>query len=262
MSTRSPAPVALLADAEEPLILTGPPRFIRGEFRLQNPTADKIIVREPHVRAAVGAVSRKKSLAEGAAFPGPALVMRRIVMRPNQSRPVPVALTLDPRTPPGTYHAELVVNDQLRTVVVHVTEEVGLTIQPAEIVLASRSGDKMKKQVVFTNTGNVPISIRNLGTVVLDEELVHCRALRGALSDVGDTMTNLDEFVVALGRRYKKLYESMVLKVQNTAVTVEPGQTKPVELTITLPDKLDPRARYGGYAAISSSNLQFTIVPD
>jgi len=34
---------AFLVDAEEPLVLAGPPRAVRGEFRLQNPTAEKII---------------------------------------------------------------------------------------------------------------------------------------------------------------------------------------------------------------------------
>jgi hypothetical protein len=251
-----------MADVEEPLVLVGPPRAIRGEFRLQNPTSEKVIVREPHVRSAAAVGGKKKALAEAVHLQAPALVMRRIVMRPKQSRPVPVILALDPRTPPGTYQAELVVNDELRSVVVHVTEEVSLTISPQELLLPSRPGEKVKKRVVFTNQGNVPVPVRSLGTVVLDEELVHCRALRGALTDVGDTMTTLDDFVVALGRRYKKLYESLVLKVQNTAATIEPGETQAVDLTITLPDKLEPRSRYSGYAAISASSLQFTIVPD
>jgi hypothetical protein len=262
MSAQSAAPPALLADVEEPLVLVGPPRAVRGEFRLQNPTADKIVVREPHVRAVAPSSGRKKAVADATQLPGPTLVLRRIVMRPKQSRPIPVALTLDPRTPPGTYQAELVVNDQLRSVVMHVTEHVSLTIAPPEILLASRPGEKVKKLVVFTNGGNVPIPVRSLGTVVLDEELVHCRALRGALADVGDTMTKLDDFIAALGRRYKKLYESAVLKVHNNAVTIGPGETHAVELTITLPDKLESRSRYTGYAAISSSSLQFTIVPD
>ena len=53
-----------------------------------------------------------------------------------------------------------------------------------------------------------------------------------------------------------------MLKVQNTAVTIEPGQTRAVDLTITLPEKLESRSRYSGYAAISTNNLTFTVVPD
>ena len=53
-----------------------------------------------------------------------------------------------------------------------------------------------------------------------------------------------------------------MLKVQNDAVTIEPGRTQSVDLTITLPEKLESRSRYSGYAAISTSSLTFTIVPD
>ena len=146
--------------------------------------------------------------------------------------------------------------------VIHVTEEVALRIEPREIVLAHRAGEKTKKTVVFLNQGNVPIQIPTLGTVILDEELVHCRALRGALADVGDTMTKLDDFAAALGKRYKKLYETLALRVQNDAVTLAPGETQAVELTITLPGKLEARSRYTGYAAISTGSLAFTIVPE
>ncbi|HEX7139680.1 MAG TPA: hypothetical protein VF219_17640 [Vicinamibacterales bacterium] len=251
----------LMADADEPLVLVGPPRGIRGEFRLQNPTSDKVIVREPRFLPAAPSGRSKVALAS-AAIPESQLVMRRIIMRPGQSRPVPVALTLDRRTRPGTYHAQLEINGQQRTVVIHVTEEVSLAIAPEEIVLPHAPGEKIKKRIVFTNDGNTPISVRSLGTVVLDEELVHCRALRGALAEAGDTTESIDDFFVVLARRYKKLYETLVLKVQNTAVTIEPGETEAVDLTITLPEKLEPRSRYSGYAAISTSNLYFTIVPE
>lgn len=253
---------AFLVDAEEPLVLAGPPRAVRGEFRLQNPTAEKMTVREAVFRGGTMTGRRAKQHADIAALPESGLVMRRVVMRPGQSRPVPVALELDPRTPPGTYQAELTVNEQRRNVVIHVTEDVALQIAPNELVLTNRPGEKVKKTVVFTNVGNVPVHIRSLGTVVLDEELVHCRALRGALSDVGDTMKDLDEFAAALGKRYKQLYETLAIRVQNTAATLAPGETQAIDITVTLPEKLEARSRYTGYAAISTSSLTFTIVPD
>ena len=174
---------------------------------------------------------------------------------------VPVALSLDPRTPPGTYYLELQVQDQMREVVMHVTENVALRISPDTVVVPNLPGEKVTRNVVFTNHGNVPIELRSIGTIVLDDELASCRALRGALADVGDTMTTLDEFAAALGKRFKTIYDTMVLKVQNATISLEPGQTESVKLTITLPGNLDKRARYSGYAAISTSSLAFTIVP-
>lgn len=252
----------LLQNAELPLVLIGPPRGVRGEFRVQNPTDSKIVVRQPLLKRAAVAPRARGAAAKAAALPAEALALRRIIVRPGQSRPVPIALTLDPTTPPGTYEAQLEVEGEQRTVVMHVTEDATFSITPHELVLPSRPGEKVQKQVVFTNDGNVPLSVRTIGTVVLDEELAHCRALRGALDEVGDTMKNLDDFLVALGKRYKAIYATLVLKVQNEKTTVAPGETKAVDLTITLPEKLEPRSRYTGYAAVSTGTLTFTIVPD
>jgi hypothetical protein len=252
---------AMMTDAEEPLVLVGPPSGVRGQFRLENRSDQKVIVRAPRMRPALPPGTGKKTAALQTLSEEP-MIKRRIIMRPGQSKPIPVALTLDPRTPPGTYHAELDINGQQRMVVMHVTEDVSLSIEPETLVLASKPGEKVKKRVIFTNNGNVAISVRSLGTVVLDEELVHCRALRGVLTDVGDTAEGLDDILSALAKRYRKLYETLVLKVSNTSVTVEPGQTVAVDLTITLPEKLEPRSRYTGYAAISTSTLNFVIVPD
>lgn len=261
-----PARSPLLQHAEHPLVLIGPPRGMRGEFRVQNSTASKIIVRQPLLKRVAAASTRTTGKAAAAraaaALPGEAVVLRRIVVRAGQTRPVPIALTLDPTTPPGTYEAQLDLEGEQRTVLMHVTEDVSFSIMPDELVLPNRPGEKVQKQVVFTNDGNVPLSVRNIGPVVLDEELAHCRALRGALDEVGDTMKNLDDFLVALGRRYKAIYGTLALKVQNEKVTVAPGETRAVDLTITLPEKLEPRSRYTGYAAISNGTLTFTIVPD
>ncbi len=252
---------AQLLDAEQPLVLSGPPGAVSGAFQVRNAGSEKMRVAGARLRpsASGGKMSMRSRLATTLQDEG--VELRRIIVRPGQSRPVPVALALDPRTPPGTYHLELQVQDQLRAVLMHVTEHVSLRINPDTIVLPNQPGGKVVKHVVFTNDGNVSIDVRSIGTVVLDDELASCRALRGALSDVGDTMTTLDEFAAALGKRYKSLYDAMVLKVQNPVATLEPGETESVKLTITLPDNLDKRARYNGYAAISTSSLAFTIVP-
>ena len=261
MEELSPAPRAQLLDAEQPLVLTGPPGAVSGEFHVRNSGSEKMRVAGVRLRPSAGGgkIGMRSRLASMLQDDG--VELRRIVVRPGQSRPVPVALSLDPRTPPGTYHLELQVQDQMRDVLMHITENVSLRISPDNVVLPSLPGGKVTKHVVFTNDGNVPIEVRTIGTVVLDDELASCRALRGALSDVGDTMTTLDEFAAALGKRFKVLYDTMVLKVQNSAITLEPGQTESVKLTITLPENLDKRARYSGYAAISTSSLAFTIVP-
>jgi hypothetical protein len=257
-----PAPrVTLIQDASRPLVLVGPPRDVRGELTLQNASDEKVIVRQPVMRLGSAAARRGKH-ARAAQPRQSMLTLRRMIVRARQARQVPIALALDSTTPPGTYEAELDVDGELRHVVVHVIEDLSFSMAPAALIIPNRPGERIPKRVVFTNTGNVAISVKPVGPVVLDEELVHCRALRGALADVGATLKNLDDFIVALGHRYHDLYEARVLKVQNEKTTIEPGDTKAVDLTITLPDKLDSRARYTGLAPVSTQSLTFTVVPE
>jgi hypothetical protein len=253
---------SLLSAAAPSIVLTGPPRAIRGEFTVRNSTAQKIVVQQPTLKAQFAATRVGKQSAKTAALPEATFALRRIIARPMAHRSVPIALTLDPGTPPGTYEAQLEVDGETRPVVVHVTEDVDFSMTPDSLIIPNRAGEKFHKQVVFTNNGNVPLNVKSIGPVVLDDEIGHCRAIRGALSDVGTTMKSLDDFVVALGKRYSEQFETTSLKVQNEKVTIAPGETRAVELTITVPEKLNARARYSGYAAISRGSLTFTVVPD
>ena len=58
------------------------------------------------------------------------------------------------------------------------------------------------------------------------------------------------------------LYETLTLKVQNENTTVDPGDTQAVDLTITVPEKLNARTRYIGYAAISTQSVSFVVTPE
>jgi hypothetical protein len=234
-------PRVLLKNSGRPLVFAGPPRHVRGELLVRNPGDEKVIVRQPLMRPAT-MTGRGKGKAQ--ALQEPAVTLRRIVVRARQDRQVPIALSLEPTTPPGTYHAELDVDGERREVLLHVTEDVAFTIEPSELVIPNRPGQK------------------TIGAIVLDEELAHCRALRGALADVGQTMKTLDDFIVALGHRYHDLYDKLVLKVQNEPTTIEPGETSAIDLTISLPDKLEARGRYSAFAPISTQTLTFTLVPE
>jgi len=127
----------LMGDEGLPLVLVGPPRAVRGEFRLSNPGGQKVVVRQPLLRTTAAPARTQKGSAEGEA----AHVLRRIVLRPGQTRPVPVALSLDPRTPPGSYQARLEIAGEKRDVVVHVTEEVALSRLDLSTLQATRIAD-------------------------------------------------------------------------------------------------------------------------
>ena len=262
-SSASGTKVSLLGNATRPLVLAGPPRDIRGQLELKNPSDQKIIVRQSFLRAQLAAVRAGKAGAKSAAAPAEAvLALRRIIVRAKQSRSVPISLALDPATPAGTYEAALDVDGEQRPVVLHVTEHVAFEMTPDSLVIPNQPGEKFTRQVVVANHGNTALVIRSIGTVALDEEFQHCRALRGALDDVAETMKSFDDYFVALGRRYLKQLQFQILGIQNPKTTIPPGETRVLDLTISVSDKLIERSRYTGYAPIANGNLSFTVVPD
>src|SRR4051812_27976821 len=119
-------PRVMLKDSGRPLVLAGPPRHVRGELLVRNPGDEKVIIRQPLIRPATIA-GRGKQKAK--ALKKSAVSLRGTVVRARQDRQVPIALSLEPGTPPGTYHAQLDVDGELRDVVLHVTEDVAFTIE-------------------------------------------------------------------------------------------------------------------------------------
>jgi len=238
----------------EPIVLMGPPGAIQGELRLRNPGAEKLILRDPRLR----------SEPMPAAPNGLEHTMRRIILRGGQARRVPVTFAINPHVSPGEYRAELQLGGELRAVVIHVTESVQLEITPSQLVLENRPGATQTKQVVFSNRGNVALKIHEIGPVVLDDELLQCRTHRAALAEAGDQLTGLDDYLAALGRKYKAAFETTgFLRVHNAGgkIVLQPGEVRAVKLEIRVPEKLDKRTRYFGRAAISTSDLEFVIVP-
>ena len=78
--------MALMPDAAEPLLLVGPPRDVRGQFRVQNSTERKIVVRQPMLKAAAAPRVKAGTAAafgKPAALPVEALTLRRIIVRPG-----------------------------------------------------------------------------------------------------------------------------------------------------------------------------------
>src|SRR5262249_47915079 len=166
MNTGGPAnrePLDLPEDA--PIVLVGEPKSLRGELRLHNRSTQKLVVREALVRCAALAEATS-----GRAAPVAQVVLSAI-LQPGQAQQVRLTIATDDRRPPGEYHGELEVADHTRPVVLHVAEVVRLGISPQTIVLDQAAGSTVVKRVVFSNNGNVALTIGTIGRVPLGEEL-------------------------------------------------------------------------------------------
>lgn len=258
MATHMPAHLDFIDHpADEPLVLVGPPSLLHGELRFRNPTGDKMILRDVRVH------SDLLTRAGDAGGPG-YHTLRRLILRPGHAKQVPLDLPLSPHTPPGEYRGVIEANGQRRELILHVTEAVQLALSPEQIVIENVPGTRVSKQVVFTNLGNVPVSVGPTWQVQLDEENLDCRTGRAAVAAVGDTVQSLDQYMAELLHQTKKaLDETGVLRVRNTAgpFTLSPGEVRSVTLNMTVPRGLGKRSRYYGAVALYTSSLSFLVVP-
>ncbi len=241
---------------EDPIVLAGEPESLEGELPLRNPGDKRTVLRSARFRPDL--VNER-----GDVLAGRDHAIRPVVLRPGQARRVRVTLGIEPHTPPGEYRGEMEVSGQVRPVLVHVTETILLDVSPTPVVVQNRPGEVMKKRVVFTNGGNVPLAINEIGGVPLDDELLECRSLRAALESWEDGAGTVEGFLAESIRQAREaLRQAGVLRVHNpTPLTLAPGDVRAVELEIRVPDGLDKRTRYLGSAALYTTDLEFVVVP-
>jgi hypothetical protein len=243
---------------DEPIVLVGPPHALQGELRLHNPGDQKLVLRDARVRTEPARAAKA-----GLKAP-PDFSLRRIVLRPGDLRRIPFNVALSPHTPPGEYHGQVEVGGRTREVVMHITEVVQLDISPSQLVIENYPGATIVKRVVFTNAGNVPLVLGDIGPVVLDETLLECRTGRAAIAAAGDRITGMDDYIAEVVRQTKVALEQTGLlrvHIPGGTLSLKPGDVHPTDVEIRVPDKVDPRARYLGVAAFYTSNLEFMLVP-
>lgn len=249
----------VLVDGGRTVTLVGAPRQIWHELEFHNEGDERAILRQasfhcPQVEESTG---RR-----------PGVVMPTVVLRPGHARRVRIRIVIPTDTPPGSYEGELAVAGGQIPTVLHVVEDVELEVAPAEVVLESGAGERVDRQIVCTNHGNVPLVVGEIGAVVLDDELTTCRSLRAvtaAWPDEGGEHDAVDRFVdLYVKEGWKKVVEhSGVLRVHTRGGPQEipPGETRVVVLEITLPDRLEPRTRYTAVAPLYTTDLTFRVVP-
>lgn len=262
MSGSAPARPGLLAvPGDAPTVLAGAPHRLRGRLSLVNPTGSSVRLGRGRLRSQ----SAEAALAAPPGKGGGALTDRvpSISVRAGGSRSVPLSLSLNPHLPPGEYRGVLEFGAWEQAVILHVTELVRLTVSPNQLVIENRPG-RVQRRVVFSNDGNVPLTIGDLGPVVLDDEQLQCRALRAALAAGAREARGLDDLVMELARQAQAaLAQAGFLGLRNPQgpVTLQPQEIRPVELEIRVPDKLDRHTRYSGALPIYTTDLSFLVVP-
>lgn len=256
-----------------PIVLAGDPRKLKGSVRLHNPGEQRVVIREvrlcglPGVRPRGDVVPEESSTparGKAAALAVDHTVPMVAILAPGQHTSVPLRASIDPCTPPGSYRAELEVGVHRYPVELHVTERIQLEVQPDEILVENVPGKRVTKSAIFTNAGNVQLTIGNLGALALDDELIVCRTLRGTLRDADENAMSPQQWLDAWLRQGKKHFEQMGLlwvDVEGAPIELACGHSVTVELRVRVPDTLDPRTRYVAVGFLYDENIRFVIAP-
>jgi len=253
-------PTAALLDHREdaPIVLVGEPKRLVGRIRLHNRAPTRVVLREARLCGAPVDHLGKRAAPQEFTIPLTA------ILAPDQQSAVTVKLSIDPQAPPGEYNADLVVGEHRYPVQLHVAESISLSVAPAQLMVENRPGSRVQKRMFFTNAGNVPLQIGNIGAVVLDDELLACKTIRATLDESADQTKTIDQWVnsyLEQGKTLLKAIGMLWVELEAAPLNLQPGQTAAANLTIRVPDSLDPRTRYRGVAFLYDADIGFTVAP-
>lgn len=237
----------------EPLVLAGPPGELSGRIQLRNPSDAKVVLRDAGLKDPSGALR----------LPSFRHALQPLVLRPGQGGSVPLSIAVDPATPPGEYRAELDLGGRWQPVVLHVAEVFDLTVLPRSLVVVNQSGVPQAKRLIITNNGNVAFALSDPGAVDLREDLARDRVPRVVIEPLpGRDTPDLEALVaalLALAREEGRRVGTLEVRVQDRQVEVRPGETRAVELQITLQDELPPNRRYRGRLPVLTRDVDIIV---
>ena len=196
--------------APEPVVLTGPPARLRTTVSVENASGARLAVRGSTLHLDAGPVAGTAAA----------------VIGPGATAALPVAVALDPSTPPGTYAAELEVSGARRPAVVRVEPHPSLHLSPPAVLAEP---GRHPVTLVVTNDGNLAIPL----------------AAR-VLAPTSD------------GRPEPGPDVALALEA---AVTIPPGGSATLAGHLEVPDTLDPRRRHTASLPVGVADLSVIVLP-
>jgi hypothetical protein len=209
------------------------------------PATSPVVLRGTPSALSVAFDAPPKAAADGLAvaadLPGVDVERVRFVRRRNE--PSTVRMRLAATTPPGTYTGQVTVGATTLPVVAEVGPRPRLRAEPTRLVLAAAAGAVVRQEVRLTNAGNVACSLPERSRVGLLADGAWGEAFWYAIGEPGDRgVRRLERFVDGLAERAAGLAEVRVRR----GLTIEPGASAQVEVTIGLPDGLEAGRTYHG----------------
>jgi len=213
------------------LVFSGPPQRLSGTIPLINTSSDK---------------QKLRSLEVSADLKGPAQLPLQEVpflvrLSPGQQVAVSSVISLDLRTPPGTYEIEMKVGDRSVPATVHVTEVVDLVVEPTEVTILAGSAHSYKRHFIVENRGKgkLPRGDRCEAPIFDSFDLVSSLVIGLHKSDKSSLAEMVKSFLTEWG---DLLAGTLVIKRE--PMVLRPGQRVEIEAEFEIPSELKPFHHY------------------
>lgn len=229
-------------------------RRCNASMVLANPGAEKVVIRTAEVRDIDGLRTDT-----GGTFQ----VRVAGILRPHTESRVPITFDVPSTATPGQYRFEVAVGGVTETMAIEVLPRPGVRVSPGFLIVTAAGTSN--HPLTIENTGNVAISVGGTIAVPLDDALIVCRSLRGALSlfdDTDEADVDIDRLVARAAHTAHEALDGAVLGVRFTSDLdpIPPGATARVEVQIDAPTSLDPRTRYVAGVPILTATLGIVVV--
>ncbi len=228
-------------------------RRCRASMVLANPGPEKVVIRTAEVRDLDGMRTDA-----GGTFQ----VRLAGIVQPNTAARLPITFEVPRTAPPGRYRFEVAVGNLTEAMALDVLPRPGVRLSPAFLIVTAPGTST--QLLTVENSGNVEISVAGTIAVPLDDELIVCRSLRGALTlfdETDESDITADRLVARAAHTAHDALAGAVLGMRFTSDLdpIPPGATAHVEVEIETPKSLDPRTRYTGGVPILTATLGIVV---
>jgi hypothetical protein len=245
-----------MASPDEPWVILGDrlqflgkPPLCLGHVHLQNRSLEKVRIKRIPLVASKLTGPAEVSISHLQLFarllPGTALQATAQVLIP-------------PQTPPGRYTAEALVGNVRKPVSVDVLESWDIGIIPASLSLKFHAGERLVRTVQLANRGNMPWDLRRAAFAPLQEVGGVHRSIFLSLKE-----TVVPNYEVVLNNLVKQMQDTEVepakIRILSKVDVLPPGESRDLEIEISLPDNLKKGRRYNGEVSFENALLLLDI---
>jgi len=229
------------------LVFSGPPQRLTGTIPLINTSTDKQKLRTLEVSADVLKGPAQLPLQE---------VPFLVKLSPGQQVAVPGVISLDQKTPAGTYKIEVKVGDRTVPATVHVTDVVDLFVEPTDVTILAGSATSYTRQFVVENRGNtnLPVGDRCEAPIFDSYDLASSLVIGLHKSDKSSLTEMVKSFLTEWGD-----LQAGTLVIKREPMVLRPGQRVVMEVEFELPSELKPFRHYHANLQLYNSFLDVDI---